>query len=225
MILSINNDLFDLQNHAEDLIKFSATSLEYLQHILSHNYDFPVGQIEVLLTGANAILKNANVSRLLDSKMNLIWFCSLVNSFSHIVEVLLKLDRPLPSVPNFFPKQTEEIKTASNSETDGKIIEPNDDVLAAREAVHRLCTLVCWFTENKCINRTKLPQFLFDRVKTVTVSLSRLSIANSYVLVPFRAWKTGWTPETVSGMYRTQIPAMPIEILQDVDILKEYIFR
>lgn len=209
---------------------FAATSLEYLQYILKRNCDFPVGQIDVLLTCADAILKNANVSRLMDSKEASSWFCSLVNSFFQLVEVLLMWDKPLPSVPNYFPKLTEGIERATNKENEineNIDVQPesNADVFAVREAVHRLYTLMCWFTENKCINNTNIPQFWFHRIKTVTISLSRLSIANSYLLVPFKAWKTGWTPETVSGTYRTQIPAMPIEILQDVDVLKEYIFR
>lgn len=225
LLLSANL-LLDGSDHLINLLKFAATSLSYIQYILKRDSDFPVAHVDILLTCANAVFKEDQICRLLDSKENLIWFsCSLGNLFC-LVETLLKLDKPLPSVPNYFPKQSEEGKVTVIEQTDADgPSETNVTLCTTTRAVHRLYILVCWFTDLKCINSTSIPQFLFDRIRTMIISLSRLSITNSYMLVPLKAWKTGWTPESVSGTFRTQVPAMPIEILQDVDVLKEYIFR
>lgn len=226
-LLLSTNHVLELSDHLENLLKFAATSLEYLQYILKRNSDFPVGHVEILLTCANAIFKEDKISSLLNSKENLVWFSSSVDSLFYLVEVLLKFDKPLPSVPNYFPVRTEEEERSTvTDETESNVPSEADVTFyTATQAVHRLYILVCWFTDLKCINRTNIPQFLFDRIRTMTISLSRLSIANSYMLVPLKTWKTGWTPESISGTFRTQVPAMPIEILQDVDVLKEYILR
>lgn len=196
--------------YPQQFMKFGALSLEYLRFILNHHSDFPVNNVEIFLDCADAIMKQENIIRSLDSKENLRWFCSAVNCIFNLVEILLKLDKPLPTIPNYFPSQS--IQFVDNYET---IV----------QTVHRLYILVTWFHDIKCINRTKIPQFLFNSIKTITINLSRLSITNSYLLVPLKAWKTGWIPESLSGNFGTQIPAMPVEILQDVEVLEEYIFR
>lgn len=229
LLLSARN-VTNINGHLENLMKCAAISLVYLRYILTENSDFSVEHVEILLTCADAIFRHSDISRLLDSKENLMWFCPAVNGLFQLVEVLLKFDKPIPSIPNYFPrhvKNKQPIETSPCIEsTDKRSSSDTDEVVQATvQAVHRLYILVCWFNEIKCINRTKIPDFLFSSIKTITISLSRLSIANSYLLVPLKAWRTGWTPETLSGTFKTQIPAIPIEILQDVEVLEEYIFR
>lgn len=205
-----------------DLVKFAAISLDYLHFILNHHSDIPVESVEVLLSCADAILKERNIVKLLDTKENLSLFCSCVNSLFYLVQVLLKSDKPLPSVPNYCSNKKAEEISLEDENTDS---EANREIKAATQAVHQLYILVCWFYNLKCLNRTKIPQFLFSPIETITISLSRLSITNSYLLIPWKAWKIGWVPETVLGVFKTQFPALPMEILQDVDVLEEYIFR
>ena len=56
------------------------------------------------------------------------------------------------------------------------------------------------------------------------VGLSRQSVINSYARVPGIVWKLGWTP-TPTGEPRTQLPPLPLDLLQDKDVLKEFVFR
>lgn len=226
--LLLSNNL-DHSGALEDLIKFSTISLEYLRFLLTHRENFPVSEAEVLLSSADATLRQDSVAKLLDKNENLIWFCSSANSIFHLVEALLKSDKPLPSIPNYFPRQFEDEVVAEHNESSEAIEKISSETTVSDEtttqAVHLLYILVCWFHDLKCLNRTKIPDFLFKSIKRITISLSRLSVANSYVLVPLKAWKSGWTPEIMSGTFKTQVLALPIEILQDVEVLEEYIFR
>lgn len=208
-------------DHLENFVKFVAISLEYLQFLVKERSEFPVESVDILLASAEVILHQNLICRLLDAEENQRWFCSCVNSIFYVVERLLMFDKPLPTIPNYLLKQYEkqEIIEADLSPENKEAVE------AAEKAVHKLYVLMTWFNELKCINLTKIPQFLFNPIKTITVSLSRLPIANSYLLIPLKAWKTGWTPEKVCGIFKTHVPAIPIEVLQDVEVLEEYIFR
>lgn len=54
--------------------------------------------------------------------------------------------------------------------------------------------------------------------------LSRQTVINSYARIPGIVWKLGWAP-TPTGNPRTQLPPLPLDLLQDKDVLKEFVFR
>lgn len=56
------------------------------------------------------------------------------------------------------------------------------------------------------------------------MSLSRLPLANSYVATPPDVWQQGWAHE-LSGPSHTFVPPLPIDYLQDADVLRQLIFR
>ena len=47
---------------------------------------------------------------------------------------------------------------------------------------------------------------------------------NSYARTPPMVWKLGWMPSP-SGDLKTKLPPLPLDYLQEKDILKEFIFR
>ena len=47
---------------------------------------------------------------------------------------------------------------------------------------------------------------------------------NSYARIPGIVWKLGWAP-TPTGEPRTQLPPLPLDLLQDKDVLEEFVFR
>jgi huntingtin len=49
-------------------------------------------------------------------------------------------------------------------------------------------------------------------------------VINSYARIPGIVWKLGWAP-TPTGEPRTQLPPLPLDLLQDKDVLEEFVFR
>jgi hypothetical protein len=45
-------------------------------------------------------------------------------------------------------------------------------------------------------------------------------VINSYARIPGIVWKLGWAP-TPTGEPRTQLPPLPLDLLQDKDVLEE----
>nr|CAH7759250.1 unnamed protein product [Callosobruchus chinensis] len=193
-------------NNWGEFLIFGAICLEYISLLHgSKTAIVKVHTVDIFLTAASSIFKQSPVCELLSEETNRSWYCSAVTSLYNLVETLLRNDVPLPSTPNYLKEVTQ-----------------NADISALGDACHYLYTVVTWIYQQKGVNRTKMPQFLFAKVKSLAISFSRVSTANSYVLVPSIAWKTGWRPENVNG---TQVGALPMEVLQEIDVLEEYIFR
>ena len=54
--------------------------------------------------------------------------------------------------------------------------------------------------------------------------LSRIPMLNSFARTPPIVWKIGWVP-TPTGELATKLPPLPIDLMHDKEVLKEYIFR
>lgn len=54
--------------------------------------------------------------------------------------------------------------------------------------------------------------------------LARLPLVNTYARTPPVVWRLGWSPSPV-GSHRTQLPPLPVEFLQEKDVLKEFVTR
>lgn len=66
---------------------------------------------------------------------------------------------------------------------------------------------------------------LRGHLEGVTVGLCRMPLLSSYVRVPPEVWKLDcWRVET-SGPLRTVFPIPPVELLQEEDLLREYVAR
>ena len=58
----------------------------------------------------------------------------------------------------------------------------------------------------------------------VLSGLARLPLVNSYARTPPLVWKMGWLPSP-SGDLKTRLPPLPLEYLQEKEVLREFIFR
>ena len=56
------------------------------------------------------------------------------------------------------------------------------------------------------------------------MGVGRVPALNSVVRVPPDVWALGWAPQ-FSGEHNTSLPPIPVDFLQEADILKEFIFR
>lgn len=131
--------------------------------------------------------------------------CSAISAIVHFAT----LGEPLPLI--------------SNDGLNEALSKP--EALNIAHACHQISILVTWL-EKHCFNRVcqNIPPFLSAPIKKLIVQLSRTSPLNSYVLTPPEVWKHGWTV-TLKGPYNTQVPPLPTEFLQDIDILRQFIFR
>nr|XP_006822985.1 PREDICTED: huntingtin [Saccoglossus kowalevskii] len=74
------------------------------------------------------------------------------------------------------------------------------------------------------LKNTPVPPFLAPTMRNVIIGLARLPLVNSYARTPSIAWKMGWMP-TPSGPLQTKLPPLPVEYLQDKEVLKQFLYR
>ncbi|XP_056637539.1 huntingtin [Diorhabda sublineata] len=194
------------ENSLANLKKFSVVCLEYTKYLESPNSDFRAHLTDIFLTSCDNILRSISSCNFFTLDSNSSWLCSCINSLYGLVNTLLRNDKPLLTIPKYNLRE-------------------NSDSSPSIQATYQLYTLTCWFFELKLSNTTKIPDFLFKRILSLTVCLARYPLVNSYVMIPQRAWKTGWLPEKMDGTFGTVVAALPIEMLQYIEVLEEYIFR
>lgn len=56
------------------------------------------------------------------------------------------------------------------------------------------------------------------------MGVGRMPVVNSIVRIPPDMWTLGWAPQ-FSGEQGTTLPPIPVELLQETDVLKQFIFR
>ncbi|RZC38340.1 huntingtin-like [Asbolus verrucosus] len=191
----------------EVLFKFGVVCLESINYLIDFDKDFNMNYVDSAITCSKLIFREKNVCSMLNLKTHISWLCSAVNSLYKLVEYLLINNEPLPVIPKYGLESTSE----------------NAETACVGETCHQLYILVMWLYKIED-SALMIPKFIFKPIKNIVVSLSRLSVVNSYILIPAQVWKSGWTPE-LSGDFHTQVPPLPIEFLQEIDILEEFIYR
>ncbi|XP_070540509.1 huntingtin-like isoform X2 [Ptychodera flava] len=74
------------------------------------------------------------------------------------------------------------------------------------------------------LQNVSIPPFLAPTLRNLVIGLARLPLVNSYARTPHIVWKMGWMP-TPSGELKSKLPPLPIEYLQDKEVLKEFVYR
>lgn len=195
-------------NNFEDIIKFAVICLECVNYLITvDKTNLNINFIDCAVMCADVIFKETHLCSILALDTHTSWLCSAINSIYKLVNYLLLNEEPLPSV----------------SRTNLKSTLDNLETLSAGHACYQLSVLVTWLAKLQS-NVTDIPDFLFKSLCSIVISLSRLPLVNSYILTPPTAWKSGWTPQ-LSGTFNTQVPPLPIDLLQEIDILEEFIYR
>lgn len=194
-------------NNLEDFTKFAILILESVNFLVDVNKSaLNVSYVDTAVNCVKIILRNRSLLGILARDTHVTWLCSAVNSIYKLLYYLLMGEVPLPDVPKY-----------------GLISTLDNEVLSAGHACYQLLVLVSWMekSQNSIIN---IPIFLLGSIKSIIVSLSRLPHVNSYLLTPISAWRGGLSQQ-LFGTFKTQAPPLPIEFLQEVDILEEFIYR
>lgn len=194
-------------NHFEDFAKFGVLCLESVLYQINLQQQLTPNYMDITLNCVNVIFKQHNFCSVLGLDSYCSWLCSAVNSIYFLLEYLLLNYEPLPSLPLHGLRAT-----LDNMET-----------LSAGHACYQLSIMIAWIekTEN---NRVPVPDFLLKPIQSIIISLARLPLVNSYVLTPPNAWQQGWHVE-LSGTFSTLVPPLPIDFLQEIDVLEEFVFR
>lgn len=185
-----------------NLIKFGVVCLESISYLLeTQNAD--INFIDSTLNCVNLVFKG-NVS-VLDSHVS--WLCSAVNSLYKVVEFLIRNGPPLPTIPEYALEKT--IASIENKR--------------AGWACYQMYILITWLCNIKN-TVVDIPKFLVKPIKSIIVSLGRLPLFNSYILIPTKVFKSNWCPDLI-GPFCTQAPPLPITYFQEIDVLEEFIYR
>ncbi|ERL95363.1 hypothetical protein D910_12628 [Dendroctonus ponderosae] len=192
----------------ENISKFAVVCLECISFLFATGgKNLKLNYLEVFMESSNEILKNSQFSSHLGVDENLPWLCSAINALYSIMEYVLKDDEPLPSIERNL------LQCSSD----------DNDIKQAQTACYYMYILTCWLYKNAS-RFFKIPRFVLYRIRSLIISLARLPLVNSYNFVPYRVWKLGWEPK-LTGKFLTQIPPLPIDMLQEIDVLEEYVFR
>nr|CAD7394388.1 unnamed protein product [Timema cristinae] len=196
------------QEARDDLAKFAVLCLEAVLWLVSParlaTSDAPQpSHLQAGLCCANAVLKEPNLSAEVGHGSRILSACGAVY---RLVQFLLPGDQ-LPSL----------------SETGLSEAMNSPDTAGAALACHQMGTLVLWLERTE-LRMDNIPTFLATPIKSLIVTLSRMPLVNSYVATPPEAWRQGWTVE-LGGPSRTTVPPLPVEYLQDIDLLYQLIFR
>ncbi|KAK7793413.1 hypothetical protein R5R35_014313 [Gryllus longicercus] len=198
-------------NACEDLAKFGVLCLEIIHGLVRNAQENPSEallphHLEQCLACAEANLREPNLSAVLGMPNNVTWMTSAVGALTSTIDYLLE-GESLPDLPAHGLKRAME----------------DPETVCSAHACHQMAILVLWLekTQNKGHN---IPAFLASTMKSLIVSLARMPLVNSYVVTPPDVWNQGWAPE-LTGPAKTTVPPLPVECLQDIDVLQQLVFR
>ncbi|KAJ9589854.1 hypothetical protein L9F63_017009 [Diploptera punctata] len=194
------------QQSWDDIVKFGILCLEAVHWLLrtGHSDTPKPWYLHVGLCCADEILREPNICSVISQTNHASWVASGASSLTAIVKLLLE---PLPCL--------------SETGLENALIDP--DRMCAAHACYQMAALVMWLQKNM-LKTCNAPKFLTKPIKSLIVSLSRLPLVNSYVATPPDVWRQGWAAE-LGGPSHTLVPALPVDYLQDIDILQQLIFR
>ncbi|KAK9879932.1 hypothetical protein WA026_008441 [Henosepilachna vigintioctopunctata] len=190
----------------EIILKFSILALEFANYLTEKTKSPNIDIISYSIQNFNYILKHNSSFIILNSDAFHIWSCSAVTNVYDIVNRLLESSDATKILPNDIQEQI--IRQFENQRIG--------------EAGLYLYTLFSWFySEKSAIDY--IPSYLFTDFKDIIISLGRLSIFNPHMLIPPHVWKKGWDLNESSSL--NPVPMLPVSLLQEIDILEDYIFR
>lgn len=199
---------------AEDLMKFCVLCLESIVYLITkcsnseNRLVIETNYIESALICANSAFKMNVISNVLGLDCHVSWLCSSINSIYILVNYFLLNFEPLPVLSTFGLE-----KSFENNETE-----------SAANACNQISIMVAWLEQLQKKPVHNISETIFILIKSIIISLARLPLVNSYVLTPPDVWEQRWQTD-LTGKYHTQVPPMPIEYLQEIEVLEQFTFR
>ncbi|XP_076067326.1 huntingtin isoform X2 [Oratosquilla oratoria] len=185
----------------EHVLKFALLVMELL-HWKIWQGNCSIETLCQSLQCVDLVLRSSSLAGLMGLPDRVSYVCSMVASIHATISYLLK--------PKFLPSVC-----ASLSE---RLAGLDSSPLTA---CHRLVQLVVWLEAG---GLAALPACVAHPVKNAICGLGRMPVVNSVVRTPTDLWSLGWSPE-MAGDHGTTLPPLPVELLQETDVLKQFVFR
>ncbi|XP_031845695.1 huntingtin isoform X2 [Nomia melanderi] len=199
----------------EDLAKFSVLCLELTHWMIrkdeKKSKKLRPRDVELSLSCASEILKQPGPSKIIGDSAKYSWVCTAAASLTGTVEYLLTTIDSLPVI-------------------DARALQPaleDDDTKEFAHACVRMAALVAWLEQCQKDGSSKnVPQYLFDTIEDLIVSVSRQPLVNSYILMPPLVWKQN-LDVVGTGSTNCYFPLLSSEsnLLLELEILEQFIYR
>ncbi|XP_064630020.1 huntingtin-like [Lineus longissimus] len=197
----------------KDFSRFTVLCLEMMTWMLVHEHMPPSDQLQAVLELLAVTLQSPQLSSVIGQIENSSLLCSCIGAVHQLVISMVVLPGE---------KLVYHIHQDALDEVEGR-----DDFHHAIQACDQTSELVqCLKTHFRPhhVHNPKISQFLASPLRNAIIGLARLSLVNSYARTPLFVWKMGWHPAT-DGEMKTGLPPLPLEYMQEKDVLREFIFR
>nr|XP_045607422.1 huntingtin-like isoform X3 [Procambarus clarkii] len=190
-----------LPDNSEHILRFALLAMEYL------HWQVWLGSVSVevaslCLNCVDSVLRCGTLASLLGLPDRISYVCSMVAALHTAASYLIK-PRALPSLPASLSQCLNGVESSL--------------LVACR----RLMQLVSWLEAG---NLRDLPACIAHPIRGIIMGLGRMPVVNSIVRIPPDMWTLGWSPQ-FSGEHGTNLPPIQVELLQETDVLKQFIFR
>ncbi|XP_052771519.1 huntingtin-like isoform X2 [Mya arenaria] len=199
-----------------DICRFSTFCLECIGWLLS-NHSMPTGEhLATSLQCVSAVLQNSELCILIGQKDHVTLVCSITSAVHLVVSSLCVLPGKHMCIH------------IRREETPAKSSRKDDHLDSLTRACDEITELVQYALEVRGPQVTPsvigLPRTLSHLVTQLIIGLSRLPVLNSFARTPPIVWKMGWIP-TPSGEPKTKLPPLPLDLMLDKEVLKEFVLR
>ncbi|RUS73694.1 hypothetical protein EGW08_018541 [Elysia chlorotica] len=196
-----------------DVVAFSVLCLEMVCWCVSRETLPESANLESCLSCIALVLQDPNLNTLLAEQEHASFVCSIIGAIYQLVSSMLVL--PGEQVANIFQDDRREEGDEDDTSIATSLVHACDEI---SELIH------CLNTRLDPSSEQKLPPFLASLCRNIIVGVARLPVVNSYARTPPLVWRLGWSP-TPTGDFPTSLPPLPVEYLQEKDVLKEFASR
>ncbi|XP_053407184.1 huntingtin-like isoform X2 [Mercenaria mercenaria] len=198
-----------------DVCRFCTFCLECVSWLLCSNNMPTAEQLSISLQCVRTVLQNPQLCSLIGQTNHVTWVCSISKTVHQIVSALCVL----PGQQMCVHVRHEDTPTNSHK----------DDLHYLTQACDEVSELVQYVLTQSSLSgmnhgTTVLPNNLSSLISSVVIGLSRTPVLNSFARTPPIVWKMGWIP-TPSGEPKTKLPPLPIDLMLDKEVLREFVHR
>ncbi|KAL4231691.1 hypothetical protein ACF0H5_009269 [Mactra antiquata] len=198
-----------------DVCRFATFCMECMSWLLSSNIMPSAEQLNVSLQSTRAVLQNPQLSSLIGQTSHVTWVCTITKTVHQIVSALCIL----PGQQMCVHVRHEDTPTNSYRDDLHYLTKACDEISELVQYVLSVSSVTDDYMESSL-----LPRNLTSLITSLVIGLSRTPVLNSFARTPPIVWKMGWIP-TPSGEPKTKLPPLPIDLMLDKEVLREFVNR
>ncbi|CAL1538264.1 unnamed protein product [Lymnaea stagnalis] len=199
----------------KDVASFVVLCAELIHWSVEHDMLPESEHIQNCLSCLSLLLQDPAVHALMSQTEHATFVCSIVGFLYQLLCSMAVL--PGENVACLFQDDRRDDAEEEDVSLSACLIRACDEI---SELVHCLHTRL----DPNTSHEPRLPQFLASTFRNIIIAVARLPAVNTYARTPPLVWRLGWSPTPV-GELRTCLPPLPVEYLQEKDVLKEFVTR